>query len=67
MSNKTYDVIKTIALLILPLGTFVSTLLNIWGIPYGDQIMATFAALDVLVGVIVTVAKQLYEKQEKQK
>lgn len=64
MSNKTYDTLKTIALIVLPLGTFISTLLNIWGIPYGDQIMATFAALDVFLGAFVSVSNSLYKKQE---
>ena len=65
MSSKTYDTLKFIALLITPIITFLSTLINIWNVPYGDQIVATLAALDVLVGAIVVIAKANYEKIKK--
>lgn len=61
-NEKNYDRLKFIALLVLPLGTFISTFFNIWGIPYGEQIMQTFAALDVLVGTFVTISNQAYKK-----
>ena len=63
MSNKTYDTLKTIALLVLPIGTFVSTFFDIWGIPYGQQIQQTFIALDVFCGALVTIAKSVYDAQ----
>lgn len=65
MSNATYDKLKIIALLVLPIGTFLSTICGIWGIPYADQIQQTFIALDVLVGAIVTVANELYKRAQK--
>lgn len=64
MSNKTYDVLKLVALLVLPIGTFLSTFFGIWGIPYADQIQQTFIALDVLCGALVTVAKIQYENRQ---
>lgn len=60
--SKTYDRLKFIALLILPIGTFISTFCGIWGIPYADQIMQTFAALDVLAGAIVTISASAYKR-----
>lgn len=62
MSNKQYDTLKMIALLILPIGTLISTLLNTWGIPYAEQIMQTFIALDVFAGAVVTAAKASYDR-----
>lgn len=62
MSNKTYDTLKVIALLVLPIGTFISTFFDIWGLQYGQQIQATFVALDVLCGALVTIAKAQYDK-----
>ena len=62
MSNKTYDTLKVIALLVLPIGTFISTFFDIWGIQYGQQIQATFVALDVLCGALVTIAKAQYDR-----
>lgn len=61
MSNKTYDLLKTMALLILPIGTFISTFFDIWGLPAGTQIQQTFIALDVLCGAVVSVAKANYD------
>ena len=65
ISNKTYDIIKFIALLIAPLCTFFAALVEIWGIPYGAQIVATVAALDALMGAIVLILKSIYEKSLK--
>lgn len=65
MSDKMYDRIKAIALLIVPMLTLATTLVNIWGVPHADLWAATFAALDVFVGAVVTVAKQIYERKEK--
>lgn len=60
MSNKTYDVLKFVAAIILPLSEFVSVLSNIWGWAYGAQVAATLAALDVFVGSIVIYASAKY-------
>jgi len=66
MKNTTYDKLKNIALVIAPILTFASALVDIWGIPYGAQITATIAALDVCIGAIVVVAKKIYEKNSEQ-
>lgn len=63
MSNKTYDTLKIIALLVLPIGTFLATFMNIWGLGYAQQIQQTFIALDVLCGAVVTIAKAQYDKK----
>lgn len=65
MSNKAYDIIKTIALLLVPILTLATTLVNIWGVPHADLWAATFAAVDVFVGAVVTVAKKLYDERNK--
>lgn len=63
ISNKTYDIIKKISLLILPLTTFIAALVDIWGIPYGSQIVATLAAADAFAGVIVSILAADYKKK----
>ena len=67
LSNKTYDIIKFIALLIAPIATFVAALVDIWGIPYGSQIVATISALDVFVGALVVILKTIYDKNKEVK
>lgn len=64
MTNKTYDILKIIALLILPISEFIGSLATIWGIPYGQQIVSTLVAVDVLFGVIVKIASDIYHKGE---
>lgn len=61
--DKIYDILKIVALIALPVGTFISSFCNIWGIPYGEQIHQTFVSLDVLLGAFVTVSKAAYDKE----
>ena len=46
MSNKTYDVLKWIAMYLLPaVGTLYFALAGIWNLPYGEQIVGTITAV----------------------
>ena len=63
MNDKTYDIIKFVALLVAPIATFAASIVSIWNIPYGAQIVATISAFDVLCGAIVVIAKQIWEKK----
>ena len=63
MSNKAYDTLKIAALLVLPIGTFISTILTIWGLSFAEQVQQSFIALDVLCGAVVTIAKARYDKE----
>lgn len=63
MSNKTYDILKWVAQLVLPaLATFMMSLGNIWGIPYADQISLTIMALDTFLGAILGISSSNYKK-----
>lgn len=63
MSNKTYDVLKWIALIALDaVGVFYSTLASIWGLPFGDQVLYTTSALAVLLGTLLGVSSTQYKK-----
>lgn len=66
MSNKVYDVLKWIAQILLPaLGALYFALANIWGLPYGEQIVGTITAVDAFLGVILGISsKQYYENDE---
>ena len=64
MSNQTYDTIKTIALLVVPVLALATTLVNVWGVQNADVWAATFAAIDVFCGALVTVARKLYEERQ---
>lgn len=63
ISNKTYDTLKNIALLVIPFIAFVSTLCTIWDVPYSQQITATLVALDTLLGAFIKLASMSYEER----
>ena len=63
MSNKTYDVLKWIAMVVLPaLGTLYFALAGIWGMPYGEQVVGTITAIDAFLGVTVGISSAQYKK-----
>lgn len=65
LSNKMYDLLKWIAILLLPaLGTLYFTLAGIWGLPYGEQIVGTITAIDTFLGVILGVSTVQYKKSK---
>ena len=66
MKNSTYDLLKKIALVVLPaLATLVITVFKIWDIPYGEQIGATITAIDTALGIILGVSTSKYNKAVK--
>lgn len=60
MSNRTYDGLKIVALIILPLSELISAIANIWGLPYGAQITATLIALDAFLGSVLKLSSDKY-------
>ena len=64
MNNKVYDVLKWIAMYLLPaLGTLYFALAGIWGFPYGEQIVGTITAVDTFLGVILGISTVQYNKR----
>lgn len=67
MTNKQYDILKDISLCWFPLGvTFFGVIVTTWGLPYGEQIMTTLAALNTAMGGIVKYYKAKYDKKQEQ-
>lgn len=63
MSNKVYDILKDIALVYLPaLGTLYGALAAIWGLPFGEEIVATIIAVDTFLGAILKISNVNYKK-----
>ena len=61
MSNKTYDILKYVAQIVLPaLGTLYFALASIWGLPYGEQIVGTITAIDCFLGALLGISTKLY-------
>ena len=68
LSNKLYDILKWVAQIALPaLGTLYFGLSQIWGLPYGEQIIGTIAVIDTFLGALLGVSTANYRKQEAEK
>ena len=64
MNNKTYDILKYIAQIVLPaLGALYFALSQIWGLPYGEEIVGTITALDCFLGAILGISTMAYNKK----
>lgn len=63
LSNKAYDVLKWIALYLLPaLGTLYFALSGIWNFPYGEEVVGTITAIDTFLGVLLGLSNTTYQK-----
>lgn len=65
LSNRVYDILKWIAMYLLPAaGTLYFALAGIWGLPYGEQIVGTITAVDTFLGVLLGISTVQYKKAE---
>ena len=65
MSNKVYDVLKWIAMVVLPaIGTAYSGLAIIWGFPYGEQILGTVGIVETFLGTVLMISSAQYNKKK---
>lgn len=63
MSSKVYDVLKFIAVIVLPAtGALYFALSEIWGLPYGEQIVGTITAIDTFLGTVLMIDSAKYKK-----
>lgn len=64
MTNKTYDILKYVALLIMPaFATFVNGVGIVWGIPHTNEVTATITALGVFIGAALGISSKNYEPE----
>lgn len=64
MSNRTYDILKWIAQILLPaLGTLYFALSKIWGFPFATEVVGTIAAIDTFLGAVLGISTANYNKE----
>ena len=64
MSDKTYDILKWVAMYLLPAaGTLYFALAGIWCLPYGEEVVGTITAIDTFLGVILGISTAQYRKK----
>lgn len=65
MSNQTYDILKYIALIVLPaISALYFGLAQIWGWPYGEEIVGSIAVIDTFLGAVLQISKGNYDNTE---
>lgn len=63
LSNKVYDILKWIAMIFLPaLGALYFGLSQIWGFPYGEEIVGTISIIDTFLGALLGISTMNYNK-----
>lgn len=64
LSNKVYDILKWIAMYLLPaLATLYFALSGIWGFPFGEEIVGTLTAIDTFLGIILGISSINYSQR----
>ena len=62
LSSKTYDILKYIAIIVLPaVGSLYFGLSQIWGLPYGEQIVGTITLIDTFIGALLQLSKNGFD------
>ena len=64
MNNKVYDVLKWIAMIVLPaLATLYLGLSNVWGLPYGEEVSTTITLVNTFLGTVLMISTNQYNKR----
>lgn len=65
LSNKTYDILKYIQQIVLPaIATLYYALAEIWGLPFGIEIVGTITAIDTFLGALLKLSSNKYYNNE---
>ena len=65
LSNRVYDVLKWVTMIVLPaLATAYVGLASIWGWPYADEVAKTTAVVCALLGTLLGISTAQYNKAE---
>ena len=68
ISNKAYDILKWLSLVAFnAIGVCYRTMALIWGWPYGEEVMATCAAIALCIGTLLGISTAQYYKDYEQK
>lgn len=66
LSNKVYDILKYITIIILPaIGAAYTGLSQIWTLPYASEIPATITVICTFLGAILCISTAQYNQQQK--
>ena len=64
MSNKIYNILKWIAMIVLPAcATLYLGLSNVWGLPYGEEVSTTISLINTFLGTVLMISTNQYNKR----
>ena len=64
MSNKVYNILKWIAMIVLPAcATLYLGLSNVWGLPYGEEVSTTITLVNTFLGTVLMISTNQYNKR----
>ena len=65
LSNEAYDVLKWLSLVFFnAVGVLYKTLAAVWGLPYGEEVLTTCAAIALFIGALIGVSTAQYNKDK---
>lgn len=63
LSNKVYDILKYLTIIVLPaIGALYTGLSQIWNFPYASEIPATITVICTFLGAILCISTAQYNK-----
>lgn len=63
LSDRWYQILKYTSLIFLPAcGALYFALAEIWGLPYGQQIIGTISAISAFIGALIGISTHNYYK-----
>ena len=63
LPDKAYDILKWLSLVFFnAIGVLYKTLASIWGLPYGEEVLTTCAAIALFIGALIGVSTAEYRK-----
>lgn len=68
LSNKMYDVLKWVVIIVLPaIAALYSGLAGIWGWPYAEEIVSTISCITVFLGAVLGFSTLQYKYSKESK
>lgn len=65
LSNKTYDLLKWLALVVMPAGgVLYAALSGIWNLPFKEEIPATVMAVEAFLGTVLQISNVKYKAEQ---
>lgn len=64
MTDKTYNTIRTLAEIAVPILALIASLCTIWNVPHAEAICASLTALDTAIGAVVMILRNNYNKKQ---